>query len=180
MKTATLLGICFVLLLNLTASAQQRFRLTFQAVCRVNDSSGRVTTARLSSRDLIQRCAAGAGITNSRSLELVYNLGAFFNGDSIEVVNTNGNLICQPFRLLFGSGVTNSDGTLIERLAFVYNDQQSDPVGSATITERTTAGRGGSTRFVLQGKIQFLDLARPNGLGVCNGTFATRTAISGP
>src|SRR5262245_5418320 len=117
MKTS-ILSAAFILLIGFTTAAQERFRMTFQSVCRVNDNSGRVVTAHLGARDLIRRCAvnAGLGTTNLRSLELVYNLGAFFNGDSIEVVNTNAAFVCQPFRLLFGSGVTNSNGTLVERL----------------------------------------------------------------
>lgn len=107
-------------------------------------------------RQIIQECAAEAGLTNLEGLHLVYDLTA----DALEVVSgTNNDVVCTP--MTFSGGVTlsktnNQNNQVEERLAFVSLGTNGVVNGTLRATEFTRFGPTNQvTRFVLNGALQF-------------------------
>ncbi|HKW29462.1 MAG TPA: hypothetical protein VJT54_09010 [Verrucomicrobiae bacterium] len=135
------------------SNAQEFYRAFVSAVSISTNSNGGLTYHLFGNRDLIHSCASQMGLTNDMGLSVVYDRTA----DAIEVVSgTNDTVLCTP--LTFGNGVSlsNTNGTIIQRLAFVSWEGSATANGTLAATE----GFGYSTNntltfFSLHGQLQF-------------------------
>lgn len=136
-----------------TGNAQEFYKAFVSAVSISTNSNGDLTYHLFGNRDLIHSCASQMGLTNDTGLSVVYDRTA----DAIDVVSgTNDTVLCTP--LTFGNGVSlsNTNGTVIQRLAFVSWEGSATANGTLAATE----GLGYSTNntltfFSLHGQLQF-------------------------
>ena len=132
---------------------------------------GSLRGAFASNFDIIRKCAVDNGITDLRSLTLVYDRDA----DALEVVKrSDGTIICTPFTFAGGVSLPNASGTFRERLAFVYLDGGEEAAGTVRAGERTFYDPDGNlVRFSLAGKLQFAVTGEGKRTRIYSAFFAT-------
>lgn len=168
--------LCGALAAVARAQDTNMYELKFHAICQISQGGKRFTKEKITNQTLIQEAANQNGLSDTSSLALVYHANRDERGDVIQVVNvTNGVPVWDSLALFFPEAITNGDSSEILQHSFVYNHQQSDPVGDATIDKRMAFDRNGDLKKVrIRGSIQYFMLADPtNVLRVCTGTFAT-------
>ena len=86
-------------------------------------------------------------------LSLVYDVQA----DAIEAVDrSNGSVVCTVATFVGGVTLSSPDGSRRERQAFVIFEDNDEPNGSMTGSERSTRGTGGELlKYSFRGSIQF-------------------------
>jgi hypothetical protein len=167
------------LLGSFTAMAQPvRYELKFKAVAKTTSDSGKLVSRPLNERDIIRKCAeqANAGTTNLNRFVLVYEVNADYNGDVIRVVKKeDGSVVCSPFRVLFHKSLPDWEGRRDHRIAFLFNGQNTDTMGSVLIEEGPIVREDGSRgRHVIRGKLQMYDeVYYPDRKAILTGTFIT-------
>src|SRR3954453_14899096 len=103
MKTARILSslAAVVLVTGINASGQSQFQFTFRGTCWTTNQTGRFVSRRVDNQSLIQDYVQANGVTNSKTLALVYPLNIDDRGDTIEVVNTATGAVVYPLYSLF-------------------------------------------------------------------------------
>ena len=136
-----------------TANAQEFYKAFVSAVGISTNGNGDLTYHLFGNRDLIHSCADQMGLTNEMGLSVVYDRTA----DAIDVVSgTNHTVLCTP--LTFGNGVSlsNTNGTVIQRLAFVSWEGSATANGTLAATERLAYSTNNTLAFFsLRGQLQF-------------------------
>lgn len=141
-------------LASVTAGNAQEFYKAFvSAVSISTNGNGDLTYHLFGNRDLIHSCASQMGLTNEMGLSVVYDRTA----DAIDVVSgTNDTVLCTP--LTFGNGVSlsNTNGTVNQRFAFVSWEGSAMANGSLVATERLAYSTNNTLAFFsLKGQLQF-------------------------
>ena len=136
-----------------SASAQEFFKVFVSTVAISTNQSGDLTYHEFGNRDLIRNCANDQGITNLDGLSLVYDRTA----DAVKVVSgTNDTLVCTPLTFAGGTSLTNTNGTKIERLSWVFWETNQTANGTLAATERLAFGPTNQLEFFsLRGQLQF-------------------------
>jgi hypothetical protein len=165
-------------------SAQTEYLVTFRGVSYQTNAAGSITTSRFTERNLLQEAAQAGGITDTKSLALVYHVRGNALGDTIDVVDaSNGQVLDTLFGFYFGQdfgrmSLTNTNGTQHKRLDYIYTKQNSHSLGSAVVTKSTLTDRKGNARLFIQGQMQYLVTPKGNeGQRICTATFTTGRAL---
>lgn len=136
-----------------TGNAQEFYKAFVSAVGISTNSNGDLTYHLFGNRDLIHSCASQMGLTNEMGLSVVYDRTA----DAVDVVSgTNKTVLCTP--LTFGNGISlsNTNGTVIQRLAFVSWEGSAMANGTLAATERLAYSTNNTLVFFsLKGQLQF-------------------------
>jgi len=137
----------------ITSSAQELYPAFVSAVSiSTNSSTGNLSYHFFGNRDIIRGCADSMGITNLEGLSLVYDRTA----DALDVVSgTNKTVVCTPAQFSGGTTLSNTNGTVTQRLTFVYWEGATVANGTMATLERTYTATNGMTFFNLRGQLQF-------------------------
>ena len=161
------------LLCAVPAGAQELLQLKFQATCQTTNDAGQPVKEIVNNQKLIQDYADLNGVTNARSLALVYHVNGDERGDVIQIVDAgDATVLSHVYGLFFPVDLPSGDGSQLQRFAYVYNSQQAFSMGSAMLREKILIDRSGATNRVINGNIQFyLNADGSNGLRLCTGTI---------
>lgn len=123
---------------------------------RTNDTGGLSYTP-YGNHQVIAAAAAAAGVTNLSGLRLVYNR----TNDDLEVVmGTNNTVIATPLTFSGGVSVSKTNGTVSERLSWIFLGTNTVAAGTLAATETSHFGTSNElTHFSLIGQVQFADSA---------------------
>jgi len=123
---------------------------------RTNDAGG-LSYGHYGNHEVIEAAAAMAGVTNLSGLRLVYNR----TNDDLEVVmGTNDTVIATPFTFSGGVSVSKTNGTVTERLSWIFLGTNTAPAGTLAATETSFFGVSNElTQFSLIGQVQFAEPA---------------------
>src|SRR5262249_38121179 len=136
----------------------------------------------LTERSLLQKAADAVGVTDLKTLALVYHINGSSFGDTIDLVNaTNGVAYASLFGFFFGedqsllrTAVTNASGTEIRRIDYVYTKENSHSMGAAFLTKRFVRDRNGATRTTIDAQMHWIELPQNgNSAKICYATFTT-------
>ena len=175
-----LLLLCTLFIVQLNVRGGDRFQFTFHGTCWTTNAGGKLISTTVNQSNWLNDYATVNGITNTKSLALVYHLNGDDRGDVIEVVNaTNGTLISPLWALFFGDSfgrmsLVDNTGTRFRRIQYVYGQQIAESVGSAFLSERIFLDNNGNTNALsLQGPMTYEVLPDANHatLQVCQGTL---------
>jgi hypothetical protein len=144
---------------------------TFRVRATGTNDSGRVQSAPLSSRSLLELCAEGNGF-QTRGLALAFDAAV----DQLVVINVTNQFV-ECVYLSFstvGEPVTSADGTQRRRLANVYSSDFS-VVGTAVLTEHFTFNSAHEqTGYSMQAALQMIiPVSESTTLGSARPTIAT-------
>jgi hypothetical protein len=152
------------------------FMVTISATCVTTNESGRLVPERISTRRILEECAA-ENMLAARDLVLVYDVQA----DAIVAVNrTSGATACTVATLTGGVSIESPDGNRRERQAFLAWEGSEEVNGSIVGTERSTRRTDGTlAKFSFRGSLQLGLQAYEQQGGeleppkVCKGSFST-------
>lgn len=135
------------------ANAQELFKAVVAATKVTTNGSGGLSYSHYGNKQIIDAAAAGAGLTNSHGLHLVYNL----TGDDLEVVmGTNNAVVSTPLTFAHSVSLSPTNQTLLERLAWVFVGTGTNAAGTLRDTEHFHFGVSNQiTHFSLAGRLQY-------------------------
>lgn len=159
------------------------FRITFRGTCYQTNTQGTVTATPITDTTLLQDAATAGGV-DWKTLALVYHVQGSSFGDTIDVVTaSNGAVGTTLFGLFFGdnatqdlgrTALTNSVGTEVRRLDYIYTSQNSHSMGASFTTKRFQGDNNGHVRAVFEGQMSWIVNPVGNvGTKVCTGSFVT-------
>src|SRR5262245_57003701 len=96
------------------------FTLTYKGTCYQTDASGKIVGKQVTEKTLLEDFANAGGITDLKTLAVVYHVGGSDLGDTIDVVNaTNGQPLGTLFGLFFGeafgrTAITNGTANVVK------------------------------------------------------------------
>ena len=141
------------------------FRLTFRGTCYQTNTAGVVVPTPVTEQTLLQDAAAAGGI-DWHSLALVYHVQGSSFGDTIDVVDAaTGSVDTTLYGLFFGdntvqdlgrTALTNSLGSEVRRLDYIYTSQNSHSMGACFTTKRFQTDGNGSLRETFNGQMQWV------------------------
>ncbi len=158
--------------LTTRAQSADLYKVNVSAICISTNDNGQLRSKPFTARDIIRDCADGQGITNLTGLTLVYNRDV----DTVQVVNrTNGAVVCDFMAFDNGVAVANAAGTVRERVAFAYLQDQHNADGTIRGTERYVFDEHGAViAFHFNGKLHIGTPATDSSRAkVYSGTFTT-------
>jgi hypothetical protein len=168
---------------GLSAQAQNQLVFVFKGSCATTDSNGHITSQPINNQTLLTDYAQANGLgTNISGLGLTYHVGGNELGDTIDVINrTNGATLFTIFGLYFGESfgrmaLLSSSGQQLRRIEYIYTDQNSHSVGSASLTDYYFLdGNGNTNATYVLGQMQYLVMPNNNHTNtqVCTGSFYT-------
>ncbi len=183
-------------LCHFKAAAQDyKFEMTFSGVCVSNavsgPNAGKFAASTYNTASILAPYAQANGL-RLQDVALIYHLNSDPEGDTIEVINrTNGVFLGKPFALLFGDdyhgaqnlgrmGLTNSVGTQVRKIHYVYTDQNSHSMGSCLLSEHFDKDANGTvTNGLIMGAMSWIVV--PDGtqpMQVYNGSLFTSRMLS--
>ena len=177
------LAICFgVFLTVLPGLAQSEFYVTFRGTCYQTNSSGDIVGTPISEQTWLQQAAQAGGVTDLKTLALVYHINGSSFGDTIDVVNpTNGVAYTTLFGFFFGdqlgrTALTNSPPNEVRRVDYIYTQQSPYALGGSFLTKRYVMDGNGNVFTTIDAEMEYL--VRPdasNPAKICFGSFTTTT-----
>jgi hypothetical protein len=164
-----ILALC---LFPLSSQAQSRWILSYQGT-ETSSGSSKLSTVTVTEKTLIERCATNAGVSTNH-LALVLHFNGDGASDTFEVVNINDpNLFrCEVFRFAFSEFYTHNAGSVLKRIAYLYDSTSGHSRGSAVINRRVATKGREAGMPVVDGKIHYW-------LGVWHETESDPNAIVG-
>ncbi len=164
-----------------SARANDLYHVEVHTVGVATNDAGGLSYERFGNRQIIAQCAEDQGITNVMGLRLVYDRTA----DALEVVKgTNNTVVCTPMVFHGGVSLSKTNGTVTERLAFVFLDSSKEANGTLRAREITQTHPHGTnmiTSFHLEGQLQFAAPAEgTNAAVVYSGHITAGPAGPGP
>lgn len=167
------LALC-VVAANGQGTPQEMLQVKFDGVCRGTNDAGDYIRELVNNKSLLRDYAEQNGITNRRSIDLVYLPKGDERGDVIAVVDANtGAVLFHEFALFFSKDLPTADGSQISKFAYIFNHQTSDSIGSAMLRELLLDRRGNAIH-IITGNLQFfLPPDGTNGLRLCTATVTT-------
>lgn len=190
MNTAIKTGFLFsaILLLSLTAPAQDKFRFTYHGTCYITNASGQFSTQKITEKDWIKAYVATHTITNAnpKKLMVIYHVKGDEHGDVLELVDAKTGTFVFPLYGLFFSDefgrlpLVSTNGIQEKRIDYVYGHISDHSVGSTLTTQTILLSKAGKTNKIrIEGQMDYLDL--PTGtnknLRVCTGTFSATKPV---
>jgi hypothetical protein len=145
------------------------------------NAAGRLVSRPFNQETLKRDSGAELGLPDPRSSAVVYHVKGSDYGDTIDLVNaTNSGVVQTLFGLFFGddptlgrSAVTNSTGTEIRRVDYVYTGQNNHALGGCFTTK--TYPDDGQLQKVT-GKFEYVITPQgTNRTRILSGTFSTTT-----
>lgn len=135
-----------------SANAQEFYPASVRAVGISTNETGLVYHE-FGNWNIIRHCAAEQGITNLAGLRLVYDRTT----DAVEVVSgTNNTVVCTPLTFSDGTSLSNTNGTKIQRFAWVGWENSTTASGSLVAGESVLpATTNHPALFNLRGQLQF-------------------------
>lgn len=179
LSTRSLAWVCLAISLGFSASAQERYQLSFRGVERSVNADGKETRRTINTRTLIRDWSSRAGVSNYNNLILAFHRQVDSRGDAIEVVNRKtGETVTTVFPLFFHESATSSTARTAteKRFAYVYNLYHSEfSRGTAILNERSSINRRGVTnRFIVSAEMLWYEIPEgTKGLRIDRGTFKT-------
>lgn len=151
--------------------AQELFKAQVETTAVETNGSGGLSYSHYGNRQILSAAADAAGLTNLVGLRLVYNQTA----DDLEVVmGTNNVVIATPITFNGGLSLSNSNGTVVERLSWVFLGTNATAAGTLRATEHLHFGTSNElTHFALIGRLQFANSdGGTNGPTIYSGTIS--------
>jgi hypothetical protein len=175
----------FVIFAPLLSRGQSAFlfQMTFRGSCYQTNGTGTMVATPITEMSLVQDAAAAGGV-DWKSFALVYHIQGSGFGDTIDVVDANtGQVATTLYGLFFGDNVnqdlgrtalTNSVGTEVRRLDYIYTSQNSHSMGACFTTKRFQADGRGNLRTTITGQMSWIvNPVGSAGTKICTGTFTT-------
>ncbi len=136
-----------------SAHPQNLFNAEVRTTCVTTNSTGGLAHKHYGNRQIIAQAAAASGISNRMGLRLVFSRTA----DDLEVVSgTNNTVIATPFTFSGGVSLSKTNGTVTERLSWVFPGTNRVAAGTLRATEFSQFGTNNQlTGFALLGRLQF-------------------------
>lgn len=117
--------------INAQATGDNAYKVNFVSSSIQTNRAGRLVESNYSGRDVLRACAREHGFSSITNLQLVYDLDA----DAIQVVQvTDGAVLCTAMSFDGGQSISNANGSVVERLAFVFLSGDNEARGTARIT----------------------------------------------
>jgi len=173
------------LLSDLSASAQSPFlfRMTIRGTCYQTNSSGNIVATSLTETTLLQDAAQAGGV-DPKTLALVYHVQGSSFGDTIDVVDASSGAVATTlYGLFFGddsvqvlgrTALTNTPGTQIRRVDYIYTSQNSHSLGASFTTKRFLTDKNGTIHTTIDGEMEWIvNPTANNGTKVCKASFTT-------
>ena len=167
-----------------TNTGPMEFQWTFRGLCYQTNAAGKIISTAVTDKTLLREKAAAAGITDLKSLALVYHIKGDVLGDTVDVINaTNGAVLGEHvLGFYFGDydrgqnlgrmALTNSAVTEVRRIDYIYTPQNGHSMGSAFTTKRYRTNHNGTVTTTIGGPIFWLILPEgTNGQRICSGTY---------
>ncbi len=166
------------------AQGNYMFRITLRGTCYQTNANGQVVATPISESSLLQDAAAAGGITDTKTLALVYHVQGSGFGDTIDVVYaSNGSVATTLYGLFFGddtvqslgrTALTNSPGNEVRRLDYIYTTQNTHSMGACFTTKRYLTDGKGNVRTTIDGEMQWIvNPVGGTGTKVCKARFTT-------
>jgi hypothetical protein len=153
MKKSQVLMLAAVLVVSLSANSQEVYKALVQTTAVETNDSGGLSYSRYGNKQIVQQAAETAGITNLSGLHLVYDKTA----DQLQVVmGTNNTVVATPISFVDSVSLSKTNGTVVERLAWVFLGTNTTASGTLRATERSHFGTNDALlHFTLNGQLQF-------------------------
>jgi len=164
-----------------TNSQPFEFLWSFRGYCYQTNEAGKIVTTPISEKTMLRDRAAAAGLTDLRNMAVVYHVNGSSFGDTVDIVTTtNGTVLDTLFGYYFGEdqnlgriALTNSTGTEVRRIDYIYTSQNSHSMGATFTTKRYSTNRNGTVHVSISGPMSWIVTPEgTNGQKVCNGTFS--------
>lgn len=159
-----------------SGDAQELFGAQVETTAVVTNGSGGLSYSHYGNRQILRAAAEAAGLTNLVGLRLVYN----YTADDLEVVmGTNNLVIATPLTFNGGVNLSKTNGTVVERLAWVFLGTNATAAGTLRATEHLHFGTSNEiTHFALIGRLQFANSdGGTNGPTIYSGTLSAVSPI---
>lgn len=153
------------------ANGQELFKAEVSTRSVATNGSGGLSYSHYGNRQIIADAAAAAGVTNLNGLRLVYNK----TSDALEVVmGTNNTVVATPITFSGGVSLSKTNGTVVERLSWVFLGTNTVAAGTLRATEYSHFGTSNElTHFALIGQLQFAKPASgTNGASIYSGNIS--------
>jgi hypothetical protein len=140
-------------LISTPSGQAQEFDPAFVSAVSISTNQTGLVYHELDNRDLIRHCAHEQGLTNLTGLHVVYDRTA----DAVEVVHgTNNTLICTPLAFSKVTSLSNTNGTKVQRFAWVSWEASTVANGTLVANERIIPATTNHPAFFnLHGQLQF-------------------------
>ena len=133
-------------------------------------------TSIITHKTLLNDAAQTAGV-DPGTLMLVYHIHGSDFGDTVDIITKSGTVVDTLFGFYFGEAfgreaVTNSTGTVVKRLDYIYTKQNDHSLGDALVTKTSSPSKPGQPQ--ISGTMNWLIIPQggPNPTKICNGTFS--------
>lgn len=176
---------CSVIFAPLLSRAQSPFlfQMTFRGSCYQTNATGTMVATPITEMSLVQDAAAAGGV-DWKAFALVYHVQGSGFGDTIDVVDANtGQVAVTLYGLFFGdnanqdlgrTALTNSVGTEVRRLDYIYTSQNSHSMGACFTTKRFQGDGRGNLRTTITGQMSWIvNPVGGAGTKICTATFTT-------
>jgi hypothetical protein len=171
-----------VLLSGTSVLGQNELYVTLRGTSYQTNALGGMVPHLITQHTLKADEAHRLGVTPLRSLALVYHVNGSSFGDTIDLVNvTNGAVVSTVFGFFFGDdpslnrvAITNSAGTIVKRIDYIYTRQNSHSMGAALTTKRYVH-RGQYSAFpIITSRMQWVVAPEgTNSTQICVASFTT-------
>lgn len=156
----------------------------FEGTCVQANSVGGFNTTKVTQKTLLNDFAQNAGV-DPNTLALVYHIQGSDFGDTVDVINAStGAVVINLFGFYFGEfsgrqAITNSTGTIVKRLDYIYTQQNDHSLGAALVTKNSLPNAPGRPRA--SGTMSWVVVPNDGGsIGtkICNGSFTVGRQVS--
>ena len=174
-RSIVLLSACA--LIHISAQAQRMFPFIFTGTCMQVNGSGNIVKTTISQRTLLNDAARSAGV-DPAGLMLVYHIHGTDFGDTLDLVNAStGAVLVNVFGFYFGEdfgrqAITNSTGTIVKRLDYLYTQQNSHSLGAALVSKTLQPKISGMQTQISGTMSWVVESTEASPSKICNGTFS--------
>src|SRR5262245_33240871 len=175
-RSIVVLAACAFISQSISATAQGMFTFIFSGTCCQINASGNIVKTTISQRTLLNDAAQAAGVDPS-GLMLVYHIHGTDFGDTLDLINAStGAVLVNVFGFYFGEdfgrqAITNSAGTIVKRLDYLYTQQNDHSLGAALVT-KTIQPKISGTQTQISGTMNWVvESTASSPTKICNGTF---------
>lgn len=165
-----ILTLASLFLLSGVGHAADIFHVSLRGRCKSTNDAGKIVMTSFNNKTIIRDCAqAEDPVADPKKLALVYDLAK----DAFMVVTHEGLPLCDVFGLDDGVSISNTNGTVRERQAFLFLGNDNKTKGSVLGTERITRNADGVlTRFTFPGTFEYATPGREaHPPAICSGSF---------
>jgi hypothetical protein len=172
-----LVAVCAILFqTQISARAQGMFPFIFSGTSMQINGSGNLVKVTISQRTLLNDVTKAAGV-DPGGLMLVYHIHGTGFGDTVDLINTStGAVVVNLFGFYFGEdfgrqAITNSTGTIIKRLDYLYTQQNDHSLGAALVT-KTLQPKISGIQTQISGTMNWVvESTASTPTKICNGSF---------